>query len=74
MLPGGKTFFITLYKASESFLFTSQDPGAHQNIIFQLTDCTIEVPIVELTPEKKKEEERQKVASVEGIYMLQSDE
>ena len=72
MLPAGKTFFITLYKANKSFLFTSQEPGAHQNVIFQLTDCTTEVPIVELTPEKQ--EERQKVTSVEGIcYSLTNE-
>ena len=73
MLPAGKTFFITLYRANKSFLFTSQDSGAHQNVIFQLMDCTIEVPIVELTPEKQ-EEERQKVTSVEGIcYSLMNE-
>ena len=73
MLPVGKTFFITLYKANKSFLFTSQDSGAYQNVTFQLTDCTIEVPIVELTHEKQ-EEERQKVVSVEGIcYSLTNE-
>ena len=47
MLPSGKKYLITLYKTEESFLFTCQDPAAHQNVIFQLTDCTIHVPIVE---------------------------
>ena len=64
--PSLKKYFITLHKAKESFLFPSQDPAAHQNVIFQLTDCTIEVPIVELQPEKQ-EEERKKIASEEGI-------
>ena len=66
MFPSGKKFFITLYKADESFLFTCQDPAAHQKVIFQMTDCTIEVPVVELTDDLK-EEERQKIASDEGI-------
>ena len=66
MFPAGKKYFITLHKAKESFLFTSQDQAAHQNVIFQLTDCTIEVPIVELQP-KKQEVERRKTASEEGI-------
>ena len=59
-------FFITLYKADESFFMISQDPAAHQNVIFQMTDCTIEVLEVELTDDLK-EEERQKIASDEGI-------
>ena len=66
MSPAGKKFFITLYKAHESFLMTSQDPAALNNIILQMTDCTIHVPIVELTDDLK-EEERLKVASEEGI-------
>ena len=56
MFPSGKKFFITLYKADESFLFTCQDPAAHQKVIFQMTDCTIEVPVVELTDDLKEEE------------------
>ena len=66
MFPAGKKFFITLYKAHESFLMTSQDPAALNNVILQMTDCTIHVPIVELTDDLK-EEERLKVASEEGI-------
>ena len=66
MFPSGKKYFITLYKTKESFLFTCQDPAARQNVIFQLTDCIIEVPIVKLQPEKQ-EEERKKIASDEGI-------
>ena len=66
MFPAGKKFFITLYKANESFFMISQDPAAHQNVIFQMTNCTIEVPMVELTDDLKKEE-RQKIASDEGI-------
>ena len=58
MFPAGKKFFITLYKANESFLFTSQDPAAHQNVIFQMTDCTIDVPVVELTDDLKEKEKR----------------
>ena len=65
MFPAGKKYFITLFKAKESFLMASQDPAAHQNIILQLTDCTIEVPIVELQPDKQ-EEERKKITSDEG--------
>ena len=56
MFPSGKKFFITLYKANESFLFTCQDPAAHQKVTFQMTDCTIEVPVVELTDDLKEEE------------------
>ena len=66
MFPAGKKFFITLYKAHESFLMTSQDPAALNNVILQMTDCTIHVPTVELTDDLK-EEERLKVASEEGI-------
>ena len=66
MFPSGKKYFITLYKIKESFLFACQDSAARQNVIFQLTDCTIEVPIVEPQPEKQ-EEERKKIASDEGI-------
>ena len=65
MFPAGKKFFITLYKAHESFLMTSQDPAA-LNVILQMTDCTIHIPTVELTDDLK-EEERLKVASEEGI-------
>ena len=66
MFPAGKKFFITLYKAHESFLMTSQDPAALNNVILQMTDCTIHVPTVKLTDDLK-EEERLKVASEEGI-------
>ena len=66
MFPSGKKYFITLYKTNELFLFTCQDRAAHQNVMFQLTHCTIEVPIVELQVEKQ-EEERKKIASEEGI-------
>ena len=45
---------------------TSQDPAALNNVILQMTDYTIYVPIVELTDDLK-EEERLKVASEEGI-------
>ena len=58
--PSRKKYFIILHKAKESFLLCSQDPAANQNVILQLTDCTIEVPIVELQPEKQ-EEERKKI-------------
>ena len=61
MFPAGKKFFITLFKTHESFLLTSQDPAALNNVILQMTDCTIEVPVVELTDDLK-EEERQKIA------------
>ena len=61
-----KKFFITLHKVDKSFLFTCQDPAAHQNVIFQMTDCTVEVSIVELMDDLK-EQERQKIASDEGI-------
>ena len=57
IFPSGK-YFITLHNAKESFLLCSQYPGAHQNIIFQLTDCTIDVLIIELQPEKQEEERR----------------
>ena len=66
MFPAGKKFFITLYKAHESFLMTSKDPAASNNVILQMTYCTIHVPVVELTDDLK-EEERLKVASEEGI-------
>ena len=73
MFPAGKKFFITLFKTHESFLLTSQDPAALNNIILQMTDCTIEVPVVELTDDLK-EEERQKIASDEGIcYSLTNE-
>ena len=55
-----------LHQKKESFLLCSQDPAAYQNVILQLTDCTINVPIVELQPEKE-EEERKKIATPEGI-------
>ena len=60
MFPAGKKFFITLFKTHESFLLTSQDPAALNNVILQMTDCTIEVPVVELTDDLK-EEERQRL-------------
>ena len=66
MFPAGKKFFITLYKAHESFLMTSQDPAALNNVILQMIDCTVHIPTVELTDDLK-EEERLKVASEEGI-------
>ena len=68
-----KKVFITLYKANESFLFTSQDPAAHQNVIFQMTDCTIDIPMIELTDDLK-EKEREKIDSDEGIcYSLTNE-
>ena len=66
MFPAGKKYFITLYKAKESFLMASQDPAAHQNVILELTNCMIKVPIVELQLEKQ-DVERKKIASDEGI-------
>ena len=73
MFPAGKKFFITLYKAPESFLLTCQDPAALNNVILQMTDCIVEVPTVELTDDLK-EEERLKVGSKEGIcYSLMND-
>ena len=56
MFPAGKKFFITLYKAHESFLMTSQDQAALNNVILQMTDRTIHVPIVELTDDLKEDE------------------
>ena len=73
MFPAGKKFFITLYKAPESFLLTYQDPAALNNVILQMTDCIIEVPTIELTDDLK-EEECLKVGSKEGIcYSLTND-
>ena len=73
MIPAGKKFFITLYKAPESFLLTCQDPAALNNVILQMTDCIIEVPIIELTDDLK-EEECLKVGLKEGIcYSLIKD-
>ena len=66
IFPAGKKYYITLHKAKESFLLCSQDPAAHQNVIFQLTNCIINVPKVELQLEKQ-EMERKKIASDEGI-------
>ena len=72
MFPAGKKFFITLYKAPESFLLTCQDPAALNNVILQMTDCIIEVPTTELTDDLK--EERLKFGSKEGIcYSLMND-
>ena len=73
MFPAGKKFFITLYKAPESFLLMCQDPAALNNIILQMTDCIIEVPTIELMDDLK-EEERLKVGSKKGIcYSLTND-
>ena len=73
MFPAGKKFFITLYKAPESFLLTCQDPAALNSIILQMTYCVIEVPTIELMDDLK-EEERLKVGSKEGIcYSLMND-
>ena len=73
MFPAGKKFFITLYKAPESFLLMCQDPAALNNVILQMTDCIIEVPTIELMDDLK-EEERLKVGSKEGIcYSLTND-
>ena len=73
MFPAGKKFFITLYKAPESFLLMCQDPAVLNNVILQMTDCIIEVPTIELTDDLK-EEERLKVGSKEGIcYRLTND-
>ena len=66
IFSAGKKYYITLHKAKESFLLCSQDPAAHQNVVFQLTNCIINVPIVELQPEKQ-EMEQKKIASDEGI-------
>ena len=69
MFPAGKKFFITLYKAPESFLLMCPDPAALNSVILQMTDCIIEVPTVDL-----KEEGRLKVGSKEGIcYSLTND-
>ena len=73
MFPAGKKFFITLYKAPESFLLTCQDPAALNNVILQMTDCITEVPTIELMDDLK-EEERLTVGSKEGIcYSLTND-
>ena len=73
MFPAGKKFFITLYKAPESFLLMCQDPAALNNVILQMTDCIIEVPTIELMDDLK-EEECLKVGSKEGIcYSLMND-
>ena len=45
---------------------TCQDPDAYNNVIFQMTDCIIQVPVVELTDDLK-EKEREKTASDKGI-------
>ena len=49
-------YYITLHKAKELLLLCSQDPAAHQNVIFQLTNCIINVPKVELQPESQEME------------------
>ena len=56
MLPSNKDYYITLHRMKESFLLTCQDAAVHQNLIFQITNCEIHVPIVELMPEKRQEE------------------
>ena len=51
----------------------SIDSAAADHLMFQLTECEIEVPIVELQPEKQ-EQERQKIATPEGIiYPIRND-
>ena len=73
MLPSNKDYYITLHRMKESFLLTCQDAAVHQNLIFQITNCEIHVPIVELTPEKRQEE-RDKINSSEGIaYKILND-
>ena len=73
MSPSEKDFYITLHKMKESFLFTCQRDAAHQQLMLQLTNCEIHVPIIELTPEKKKEE-MDKINSDTGIaYKLLND-
>ena len=62
----GKKYYITLHKTKEPFLMQSIDPAAADHLMFQLTECEIEVPIVKLLPEKQ-EQERQKIMSPEGI-------
>ena len=56
MLPANKDYYITLHKMRESFLMVCQRAAVHQNLIFQITNCEIHIPIVELTPEKRQEE------------------
>ena len=70
MFPAGKRYYITLHKAKESFLLCSQDSTAHQNVIFQLTDCTIDVSIIELQPEKQELEHRKIALDEEICYSL----
>ena len=73
MSPAEKDFYITLHKMKESFLFTCQRAEVHQRLILQVTNCEIHVPIVELTPEKRKEE-LDKINSDAGIaYKLIND-
>ena len=72
MFPSGKDYILSLYKAKEDFSFTCADGDISDNVILQLTGCEIHVPIVELQPEKQNEE-RQKIASQEGIaYFLKN--
>ena len=72
MFPSGKDYILSLYKAKENFLFTCADHDTSGKVILQLTGCEIHVPIVELQPEKQNEE-RQKIASQEGIgYFLKN--
>ena len=69
MFPSGKDYILSLYKVKEDF-FTCADRDVSGNVILQLTGFEIHVPIVELQPEKQNEE-RQKIASQEGIaYFL----
>ena len=73
IFPAGKKYYITLQKTKEPFLMQSIDPTAADHLMFQLTECEIEVPIVELQPEKQ-EQERQKIAAPEGIvYPIRND-
>ena len=73
MLPSNKDYYITLHRMKESFLLTCQDAAVHQNLIFQITNCEIHIPIVELMPEKRQEE-RDKITSPEGIaYKILND-
>ena len=69
MSPSEKDYYITLHKMRESFLFTCQRSTVHQNIMFQITNCEIHVPIVELSPEKKK---RKWTKSIQILELLTS--
>ena len=56
IFPAGKKYYITLHKTKEPFLMQSIDSAAADHLMFQLTECKIEVPIVELQPEKQEQE------------------